>query len=80
MFLFDLVYPRAGCGCFSIVYLRFVMQIKQVDCKMGTKKKIFFLKIFRDIFGHLHTQEYKAAKKVDSEISAQPLPHRIFTL
>ena len=46
LFLFDLVYPRAGCGCFSIVYLRFVMQIKQVDCKMGTKKKISFKKYF----------------------------------
>ena len=38
------------------------MQIKQVDCKISTKKT-FFKKIFRDIFGQLHTQERKTTKK-----------------
>ena len=44
--------------------LRFqVMQIKQVDCKVSTKKT-FFRKTFEllDIFGQLHAQECKAMK------------------
>ena len=63
LFLFDFVHSDARCGCCSIVCLRFqVMQIKQVDFKMSTKKTIF-KKTFRDIFGQLHTQECKATKK-----------------
>ena len=46
-----------------IVCLRFqVMQIKQVDYKMSTKKA-FFKKAYLDIFEQLHTQEFKAMKK-----------------
>ena len=48
----------------SIFCLRFqVMQIKQVNCKMSIKKKFFLKKSFGDIFGQLHTQECKSAKK-----------------
>ena len=63
-FFFDFVHsPHARCGCCSIGCLRFhVMQIKEVDCKMSTKKN-FFKKTFRDIFEQLHTQEWKAKKK-----------------
>ena len=62
-FLFLFGFVNARCGCCSTVCLRFqVMQIKQVDCKMNTKKT-FFKKTFRDIFGQLHTQECKALKK-----------------
>ena len=40
--LFDFVHSHAECGCCSIVCLRFqVMQIKQVDSKMSTKKNFF---------------------------------------
>ena len=43
-----------------VVCSRFqVIQMKQVDCKMSTKK-LFFKKTFRDTFGQLHTQERKA--------------------
>ena len=39
LFLFDFVHSHARCGCCSIVCLRFeIMLIKQVDCKMSTKK------------------------------------------
>ena len=49
----------------SIVRLRFhVVQIKQIDKKMSTKKmNNYKKKTFRDIFGQLHSQEYKATKK-----------------
>ena len=48
LFLLDFVHSHARCGCCSIVCLRFqVMPIKQVDCKMSTKKN-FFQKRFRD--------------------------------
>ena len=41
-FLFNFVDPHTRARCCSIVCLRFqVMQIKQVDCKISTKK-IFF--------------------------------------
>ena len=48
-----------------MICLRFQdVQIKQVDCKMSTKNvNNYNLKTFRDIFGQLHTQEYKATKK-----------------
>ena len=37
-FCFDFVRSHARCGCFSIVCLRLqAMQIKQVNCKTGTK-------------------------------------------
>ena len=64
LFLFDFVHSsHARWGCCSIVCLRFqAMQIKQVDCKMSTKKS-FIKRTFRDIFGHLHTEECKAMKK-----------------
>ena len=63
LFLFDFVHSYARYACCSIVYLRFqVMQIKQVDCKMSTKRD-FFKEIFRGIFGQLHTKECKATKK-----------------
>ena len=40
----DFVHSHARCGCSSTVCLGFqVIQIKQVDCKMNTKKN-FFLK------------------------------------
>ena len=49
----------------SRVRLRFhVVQIKQIDKKMSTKKmNNYKKKTFRDIFGQLHSQEYKATKK-----------------
>ena len=41
-FLFDFVRSHVRCGCCSLVYLHFeVMQIKQVDCKMSSKKTFF---------------------------------------
>ena len=50
LFWFDFVHSHARCGCFSIVCLRFqVMQIKQINWKMSTKKT-FFEKIFCCIF------------------------------
>ena len=40
------------------------MQIKQDDCKMSTENvNNYKWKTFLDIFGQLHTQEYKATKK-----------------
>ena len=61
--LFDFVHSHAPCGCCSIVCLRFqVMETKQTDCKMSTKK-IFLMKTFRDICGQLHIQECKTTKK-----------------
>ena len=61
-FCFDFVRSHARCGCCSIVCLRFhVVQIKQADCKMSTKND-YKENTFRDIFGQLHTQEYKATK------------------
>ena len=46
------------CFCFDFV------QIKQVDCKMGTKNvNNYKWKTFRNVFGQLHIQEYKATKK-----------------
>ena len=63
LFLFDFVHSYARYACCSIVCLRFqVMQIKQVDCKMSTKRD-FFKEIFPGILGQLHTQECKATKK-----------------
>ena len=55
----------ARCVCFAIVCLRFqVVQMKQVDCKMSNKNVSNNYKHnIRDIFGQLHTQEYKATKK-----------------
>ena len=55
----------ARCDCYSIVSLRFqVVQIQQVDRKMSTKNvNNYKSKTFRDIFGQLHTQEYKGRKK-----------------
>ena len=41
----------------SFVYL---VQTKQVDYKMSTRN---INKTFRDIFGQLHTQKYKATKE-----------------
>ena len=38
------------------------MEIKQVDCKISTKKVNKYNKI-RDVLGQLHTKEYKATKK-----------------
>ena len=38
------------------------MKIKQVDCKMSTKKT-FFKKTFRDTSRQLHMQECKAVNK-----------------
>ena len=44
------------------------MQIKQVDYKMITKNvNSYKQKTFRDIFGQLHTQEYKTMKKQKKE-------------
>ena len=64
-FCFDFVRPHARCGCCSVVCLRFqVVQIKQVDCKMSNKNVNNSKKrTFHDIFGQLHTQEYKGTKK-----------------
>ena len=63
LFLFDFVHSHGRCGCCSRVCLRFqVMQIKQVDCKISTKKP-FLKKNFCNIFEQLHTQECKATKK-----------------
>ena len=46
------------CFCYDF------MQTKKVDCKMSTKNvSNYKWKIFRDIFGQLHTQEFKATKK-----------------
>ena len=62
--------------CFSIGYyskvcLSFqVVQVKQVDCKMRTKNvNNYRSKTFHDIFGQLHTQQYKKKQKADSETS-----------
>ena len=65
LLLFDFVHSDVRCGCCSIICLRFeVMKKKQFDCKMSTKKTLFFKKkTFRDILGQLHTQEYNATKK-----------------
>ena len=63
LFWFDFFHTHARCGCCSIVGLRCqVMQIKQADCKVSTKKT-FLKKIFRNIFGQLYTQECKATEK-----------------
>ena len=63
LFLFDFVHSHARCSCCSVTCLRFqVIQIKQGDCKMSTKKT-FFKKTFRDIFEQMHAQECKATKK-----------------
>ena len=59
LFLSDFVHSHARYSCCSIVCSRFqVIQMKQVDWKMSTKKT-FFKKTFRDTFGQLHTQERK---------------------
>ena len=59
--LHSFIHSHARCGSRSIVCLRFqVVQTKQVDCKMSTRN---VNKTFRDIFGQLHTQEYKATKE-----------------
>ena len=61
LFLFDFVHSHARCGFCSIVCLRFqVMQIKQVDCKISTKKN-FLRKYF--IFFDNCTPECKVTKK-----------------
>ena len=39
------------------------MQIKQVDCKMSTKKIKKKKKTFCDTFEHLQIQEYRATKR-----------------
>ena len=79
LFLFNFVHSHARWGCCSTVCLRFqVMPIKQVDCKISTKKT-FFKKTIRDIFGQLHRQECKATK-TSRQASAQPWPQRIFSL
>ena len=64
-FCFDFVRSHARLCCFSIVFLSFqVVQIKQVNCEMSTKNVINYKwKIFCDIFGQGHTQEYKATRK-----------------
>ena len=64
-FCLDLVRSHALSGFCSIVCLRFqVVQIKQVDCKMSTKNlSSYKWKTFLDIFGQLHTPEYKPIKK-----------------
>ena len=56
---------HALCGCCSIVCLHFqVLQIKQADSKLRTKNvNNYKLKTFRDVFGQLQTQGYKATKK-----------------
>ena len=52
-FWFDFVCSNARCRCCPIVCLCFqVMQIKQIDCKMSTKKNS--KKSFRDTFGQLN--------------------------
>ena len=39
---------------------------------MSTKNvNNYKLKTFRDIFGQLHTQEYKTTKKIESEVSSK---------
>ena len=62
-FLFSLISLIHMHGAVVVpVCLRFQgMQMKQVDCKMSTKKT--FKKTFRDIFGQQHTNEFKATKK-----------------
>ena len=64
-FCFDFVHSHRRCDCCSIVCLRFEdVQIKQVDFKMSTKNvNNYKQKTFRDIFRHLHIQEYKAMKE-----------------
>ena len=65
-----LVLSHARCGFCSIVCLRFqVMQIKQVDCQMSTKKT-FFKKTFRDIFGQLYTNEL--IPKTEADLKERP--------
>ena len=57
-FVFFLIAWFYSFTCTLHVCLRFeVMKIKQVNCKMSTKKT------FCDNFGQLHTQEYNATKK-----------------
>ena len=62
---FGFVRSHALCGCCSIVCLHFqVLQIKQADSKLSTKNvNNYKLKTFRDVFGQLQTQGYKATKK-----------------
>ena len=64
-FYFDLLRSYALCSCCSIVCLRFqVGQIKQIDLKMSINEvNSYKKKIFRYIFGQLHTQEYQVTKK-----------------
>ena len=52
-FFFDFVFLQARYGCCSILCLRFqVVQIKKVDCKMGTKNvNNYKSNKFCDIFG-----------------------------
>ena len=62
LFLFDFVHSHARRCCCSIVCLRFQdRQIKQVECKMSTKK-LFFKKSCRDSFGQLHIKNVKPPK------------------
>ena len=66
LFQFDFVHSHARCGCCSIVFLRFqVIQIKQVDCKMSTKKHFA-------IFLDNCTFKNVKPRKVDSQASGQP--------
>ena len=53
LFFFDFVCSQARYGCCSILCLRFqVVQIKKVDCKMGTKNvNNYKSNKFCDIFG-----------------------------
>ena len=60
------------CFCFDFV------QIEQVDCKMNPKNvNNYKRKTFRNIFGQLHTQEYKATKK---QIVRRQLNEKIFII
>ena len=62
-FCFDFVRSHVQCGCCYIICLRFqVVQIKQVDYKMSTINVTNYKKTFHDIFGQLHTQEYKVTE------------------
>ena len=56
---------HAQCGCCSIGCLCFqVVKLKQAGCKTCTKNVgNYKWNTFRDIFGQLHTQEYKVTKK-----------------
>ena len=61
-FCFDFVRSREQWGYSSVACLHFqFMQMKQADCKISNTNVKNYK--FRDIFGQLHKQEYKATKK-----------------